>query len=191
MKFGHYRHIPSLREYVMVAQDRMMRRAVHPPGRRMAPHRTAPSRIRSCGSSRSTAPCPLDRIYAKVKFEAAGARRIARTAARADRAPTVRALIPARARRPTSPAALTVKPSLCRLEVAELGGLDRSATRTCCGPASRRRSARGRETDFALAPFDLAGKFRRRRSGFRLQSVTWILPALSREAEALRPGISC
>ena len=40
VKFGHYRKIPSLREYVMVSQDRMLVERYTPPGKRLAAHGT-------------------------------------------------------------------------------------------------------------------------------------------------------
>ena len=96
VKFGHYRRIPSLREYVLVSQDRMLvERYTRQGDDWLLSEFTRPDQSLRLESIDCT--IPLDRIYAKVKFDQTT--RLLRTSP----ALYVLLLTPFRARRPTSP----------------------------------------------------------------------------------------
>ena len=68
VKFGHYRRIPSLREYVLVAQDRMLvERYTRQGDDWLLSEFTSPEQAVRLESIDCT--IPLERIYAKVKFD--------------------------------------------------------------------------------------------------------------------------
>ena len=71
VKFGHYRRIPTLREYVMVSQDRMLvERYTRQGNDWLLSELTGADQVLRLDSI--DCEVPLDRIYAKVKFEEAG-----------------------------------------------------------------------------------------------------------------------
>jgi len=72
VKFGHYRRIPSLREYVLVSQDRMLvERYTRQGNDWLLSELTRPDEVLKLGSIGCEV--PLHRMYAKVKFDAEGA----------------------------------------------------------------------------------------------------------------------
>jgi Uma2 family endonuclease len=68
VKFGHYRRIPSLREYVLVSQDRMfVERYIKQGENWVLSDFSLPEHVLRLDSVDCA--IPLDRIYAKVTFE--------------------------------------------------------------------------------------------------------------------------
>ena len=73
VKFGHYRRIPSLREYVLVSQDRMLVERYTRAGGELGSLGVRAARSGQLRLESIDCAIPLDRIYAKVKFDLAKA----------------------------------------------------------------------------------------------------------------------